>query len=382
MKALGEHAILVPKKAIAGTPGDHPTELMPLRGARAAFLEELPDGDFLDINKVKAITGSVQITARAIGEDNVSWSPTHSLMITTNYPVQIKASDHGTWRRLALVMFPFTFGGPRPTHKGDPTLKPTVRNNPQVHEAALAWIVAGAARWYANSMVMPPRPERVAADTEAWEQASNDAARFLSLHLELDPTSCVLSSAVYAEFKDWLGTVGKKVMTDQTFWDRAAGHRWLAGKLAERARVHTASWNVSRRSAPFASPPERARVLTGVRWKANPDDSDDEDDVPPAHGGQEPEDTTRHDPETPCGTGCDGGHGPYGKTTPFPISDPDPRPAPSQAPPEGPSPPSPWAEPPPPDLDPAVLDPRGLCRLHHERPVHGCYTCDTLRAAS
>ncbi len=43
MKALGQHAILVPKKAIAGTPGDHPTELMPLRGARAAFLEELPD---------------------------------------------------------------------------------------------------------------------------------------------------------------------------------------------------------------------------------------------------------------------------------------------------------------------------------------------------
>lgn len=275
MKALGEHCVLIPDKAILGSPSDHPTELMTLRGARLAFLEELPEGDYLDINRLKKITGSVCITARSIGEDNTTFEPTHSLMVTTNYAVQIKASDHGTWRRLVLVMFPYTFGGPNATHKGDPTLRPRIKDDPRVHEAVLAWIIEGARQWYANDRMMPSMPAAVANDTEAWQHSSNEAARFLSDYLELKPGWCVLTNEVYVAFKEWQTHNGRRVVSDQTFWERASGHQWLASGGVAKTKVRTSAWNVSRRiSHSLGTPalvlvPAQARVLTGVRWKTD-----------------------------------------------------------------------------------------------------------------
>jgi P4 family phage/plasmid primase-like protien len=267
MKALGEHCVLIPDKAILGSPSDHPTELMTLRGARLALLEELPDGDYLEINRLKKITGSVSITARGIGEDNTTFEPTHSLMVTTNYAVQIKAFDDGTWRRLALVRFPYTFGGPHATHQADPTLRPRIKGDTKVHEAVLAWIVDGALTWYGNSRIMPPTPADVVRDTEAWQHSTNDAARFLTDHLELDPASCVLTTEVYSVFKEWQLEHGRRIMSDQTFWDRASGHQWLASSTVTKTKVRTSTRPVSRSDQfGMGATPSQAMVLTGVRW--------------------------------------------------------------------------------------------------------------------
>ena len=50
------------------------------------------------------------MTARLIRHDNVTWEATHSLFLTTNYLPRIDETDHGTWRRLAMVRFPYRFG--------------------------------------------------------------------------------------------------------------------------------------------------------------------------------------------------------------------------------------------------------------------------------
>lgn len=271
-QALGDHCILVPDKALLGNPNDHSTERMPLRGARLALLEEMPEGDYLEVNQLKKITGSAAITARGIGENNVTWSPTHSLMVTTNYVVQVKATDHGTWRRLALVAFPYTFSGPNANREGDPALRPRIERDPRVHEAVLAWVVAGARRWYDNGRILPAAPTSVVQDTEAWQKSSNDPARFLDLVLDLDPASCVLASEIYNQFKVWLADSGKRPMSNQTFWDRAGGHHWFTTRTVDKVVVRTSGWVLSRKPATMAAPPEVARVVTGVRWRAEPVD--------------------------------------------------------------------------------------------------------------
>src|SRR5690606_10180957 len=157
-KALGDFAVAVPDKVLLASPGDHPTELMTLKGARLAWIEELPEGDFVSATRLKKAAGTDVLTARAIGQDNVSWETTHSLMATTNYEVQLDAVDHGTWRRLALVRFPYRFDGSDPDRPGDPTLKSRVLTDPAIHRAALAWIVEGARRWYENGKVIPKAP--------------------------------------------------------------------------------------------------------------------------------------------------------------------------------------------------------------------------------
>ena len=108
-RALGDHAVTVPERVLLANPSDHPTELMTLRGARLALIEETPEARHLSVKRLKDLLGSDQMSARYIRGNPVSWTPTHSLMLTTNYTPRVDETDHGTWRRLALVKFPYTF---------------------------------------------------------------------------------------------------------------------------------------------------------------------------------------------------------------------------------------------------------------------------------
>lgn len=100
------------------------------------------------------------ITARHVFQKNMTFKATHSLFTTTNYIPVVSETDHGTWRRLALVKFPYTFRKPGQAlqsdsdRAGDPTLKARVEHNTDSqHDAIVTWAVEGAMRWYAD----PPR---------------------------------------------------------------------------------------------------------------------------------------------------------------------------------------------------------------------------------
>ena len=64
-------------------------------------------------------------------------------------------------------------------------------------------------------------PLSVRADTDTWLSESNPVEEFLSECLQYDPRSSVLSSDVYQLYKQWAINVGRRTMSDQTFWVRA-----------------------------------------------------------------------------------------------------------------------------------------------------------------
>jgi putative DNA primase/helicase len=145
-----DYAVVVPERVLLANPGDHPTELMTLRGARLALMEELPELGHLNIKRVKNLAGGQTITARAIAKDNVSWVASHALFVTTNYYPKVDESDHGTWRRLAMLDFPYRYrksGQPIETandRPGDPGLRQRLRHPDAPRaQAVLAWLVGG-----------------------------------------------------------------------------------------------------------------------------------------------------------------------------------------------------------------------------------------------
>ncbi|MDQ8706764.1 phage/plasmid primase, P4 family [Streptomyces sp. LHD-70] len=131
-KAEGNgYATIIPDKVLLGSQNDHPTELMTLKGARFGYIEELPEGDFLNAVRLKKAAGTDGMTARYIGQDSVSWTATHSLMVTTNHQVRIDAVDNGTWRRLALVNFPVHLRRQRPRQAEGPHASPAPERRPR-----------------------------------------------------------------------------------------------------------------------------------------------------------------------------------------------------------------------------------------------------------
>ena len=107
-----DHAVTLPDRVLLARTGDHPTELMTLRGARLAVMEEFPELGHLNVKRLKDLHGTGEMSARHCGKDTVYWTPSHTIFVTTNYLPRVDESDHGTWRRLALVRFPYRYRRP------------------------------------------------------------------------------------------------------------------------------------------------------------------------------------------------------------------------------------------------------------------------------
>jgi hypothetical protein len=111
--ALGDYASMAsPKLFQHGKGSEHSTERAELRGRRLVIAEELPEGRSVDVAALKQIQDVGKITARFVYQNNTTFTTSHSLFQTTNYIPVINETDHGTWRRLALLVFPYTYRKP------------------------------------------------------------------------------------------------------------------------------------------------------------------------------------------------------------------------------------------------------------------------------
>src|SRR5207342_835538 len=134
-----------------------------------------------------------RITARHVHRDNFTFQASHSLFTTTNYVPIVNETDHGTWRRLTLLSFPYTFrkpGEPMESdsdRRGDPTLKARIRQDANgQHDAIVTWAVEGAMRWYADPDTALQPTETIAEDTRAWRAEADRILGFWDEHLTAD----------------------------------------------------------------------------------------------------------------------------------------------------------------------------------------------------
>lgn len=249
--ALGGFAGVVPDRLLTSRDGDHPTELTTLRGLRLAFLEELPEGGRLNVKRLKDIVGTESITARKIRENNITWRATHSLFITTNYTPRVNETDHGTWRRLALVRFPFTFRKPdaglrgKFDRLGDATLRERMRY-PSVQKAALAWLVEGAVAWYAADKTFPALPSAVEKATLAWRAEADYIFAFAADHLVWDSSRSILSGDLVTMFNAWLSRNGKPEWGNDLIVERFGSHHLAQDNNVTKGKLRVKEGQVSR----------------------------------------------------------------------------------------------------------------------------------------
>lgn len=270
--SVGKYAVQVSDRAMLGGASDnHPTEIMDLKGARYAVLEETPEARRLDTNRLKKLADTREITGRRIRQDPVTFEATHSLFINSNYRPVVDETDHGTWRRLALVVWPYTFrehsGQLRGANDrlGDPTLRERIKLDPQALEAALAWACAGARRWYELEKIMPRMPERVEADTLVWRKESDLVLAFVDEHLTFDLETCIGGTELRTAFNTWLKDKGGREWGDKTFNARFGGHDLCTQNNVE----YKVMKNPKRLSTPRGTGPHQGMVRgwLGVAWK-------------------------------------------------------------------------------------------------------------------
>jgi P4 family phage/plasmid primase-like protien len=302
--ALGGYGSAASPKLFASTKNEHSTERADLRGQRFVVAEELTEGRSIDVTALKQIADVGRIKARRTHKDNMEFDTSHSLFATTNYIPVISETDHGTWRRLALVKFPFTFvkpgepiANPEFERRGDPTLKARIKaGKGGQHDAAVTWAIEGAFRWYENmraieeateageetplSVLLPP--ERVRVDTLTWRKEADRILGFWEECLIPDPAAIVLASEVTERFNEWLQAAGHSPWAKETFRPRFAEHvetKRHRAIFAPKRRLGDAVTRVVRKPAsnPFMGAekplPARPDVWSGFRWRTSEDDA-------------------------------------------------------------------------------------------------------------
>ncbi|MCA1841867.1 MAG: phage/plasmid primase, P4 family [Actinobacteria bacterium] len=247
-RSLGkEYAVMMSDRVLLADPGAHPTELMDLRGARVAVAEELPEGRRLNVKRLKDVVGTSTMKARYMKQDTVEWSSTHSVFLSTNYLPVVEETDHGTWRRLVLVRFPYKFLKPGSTPSGpndrlgDPGIRERLKHGRAQHEAVLAWLIEGARNWYAAQRVMPPPPARVHQDTQSWRAECDLILAYWRDRIEPDPGAHILARELFADFNSWLQSREHTKWSDKTFTARFGGHDETSANRAERRKIKARS---------------------------------------------------------------------------------------------------------------------------------------------
>jgi putative DNA primase/helicase len=241
-RTLADYGVLVSDRVLMASPDAHPTELMDFRGARYALMEETPEARHLNVQRLKTSIGTETIKARRMRQDPVEFLASHSLFINTNYRPVVTETDHGTWRRLSLMPWPFTFRKPGQAltgpydRVGDPSLA-YAAGRADVRAAALAWMAAGARAWYARGKMMLPLPDRVERETRDWRSETDLILGFADDCLRFDGEAFTQTQDMLAAFNDWAGDRGHRPWNDRTFASRFGSHDMVRGARVEQGRT-------------------------------------------------------------------------------------------------------------------------------------------------
>lgn len=273
--SFGEYYVRLAERAVLARDGDHSTEMMDLQGARIAVLEELPGGAAMNMKRVKDMAGASTIKARRMRENTVEFPATHTVFMTTNHHPEVTDTDEGTWRRLAMIPFPFDYrpdrSGPM-SRPGDPNLKARlIESRDGQAEATLAWIIEGAVKWFRSGETFIPQPPSVVEETKRWRFSYDPVKSFLEERLEFDENSMITAAELYEDFSDWAQSAGKDPWRQNTFAIRFKQHESVMDNAVAQEKVFLGSKKEHRvlsRRDPFSLAQKgQARVWTGLRFQ-------------------------------------------------------------------------------------------------------------------
>jgi putative DNA primase/helicase len=218
---LGEYASTAPRGFLTAPHGDdrHSTEIANLHGCRMVTCHESEDGAPLREGFVKQVTGQDRLNGRYLYKEAFNFLPTHKLQLLTNHKPQIRGSDFGIWRRIAMVNYDVKFGSAEDVASGkatrvrDTALKASLLAE---REGIFAWLVRGAIEWYANGL---QPPASVLEAGEAYRLEQDRVGQFVTECCTLDPDA-------WAPFGGAFGGL----YPAYTLWCRSSGYQALGKK--------------------------------------------------------------------------------------------------------------------------------------------------------
>lgn len=240
------YAVQIPNELLllGKASGGPSPEKLALRGARFVYIEETPEGRYLDVNALKKIVGTGVMSARDLYKGLVSFRMTHILFINTNYPPRVSETDTATWDRLTSLQFPYRYrkdnddlGEWLETDRhGSPTLAEELLGQDALDEM-FTWMVTGARAGRTDQVAQPASVETAVS---AWRKEGDALLRFLEDMFVFDKSAWVTTQSLYGALREWSEKQGQqKPPPMNTFISRVKAHTGLKSAIAVRRVIST-----------------------------------------------------------------------------------------------------------------------------------------------
>lgn len=244
LSVLGDYAGTIDVGILTTDRQNRGAALATLRGKRLVVAGELEEGKRLSVATVKQICSTDKITIEEKYKAPESVTPSHSLVLYTNYLPRVGSMDNGTWRRLQVVPFNAKIpAGKAVANFGDVLVA-------EAGPAILAWAIEGAVNFARNGhkLDIPAAVEEV---TDTYRQRENWLDNFLDECCVREPNARAGAAELYSTYKEWAASNGdyERRMTDFNAAMEAAGYQkispknrktWVGVRVGQRARYSQA----------------------------------------------------------------------------------------------------------------------------------------------
>lgn len=191
------------------------SDLMALRGKRVVWASETDEGRRLDAGRVKWLVGGDTLVGRApFAKREITFKPTHTLLLLTNHRPKVAPSDFALWQRVHLIPFTLSFvDEPHQANerKRDPYLIERLRAE---SSGILAWLVRGCLAWQREGL---RPPDTVKAATEDYRRDEDLLGHFISECCLLSEAASVKAGQLYKAYQSWCEEMGHRPISGTRF---------------------------------------------------------------------------------------------------------------------------------------------------------------------
>lgn len=159
------------------SPGAPSPEIMAFKGKRLVWASETDEGRKLNAGKVKWLCGGDTLVGRGpYDRREITFAPSHTLLLITNFRPVVNPADAALWDRLHLVEFPISFVD---DPKGDNQRLRNPHLAAELKEEAMgimSWLVAGYYEWLEKGLAPP---SSVLSSTKEYRRSEDSIEQFL-----------------------------------------------------------------------------------------------------------------------------------------------------------------------------------------------------------
>lgn len=248
-RMMGDYSTMVKIQSLTGanrkSGADATPDMMKLIGARSAFTNEPEEGQRLQENTIKELTGGDMMMVRALHTDFVEFTPYFKLVFTGNHKLDIRGTDDGIWRRPLLCPFDVQIpDADRDEKMGDKLWLE--------RDGILNWMIAGLLDYLQGGL---QEPSAVLDATDEYRKDSDIIGDYLS-------TCCEMTG----DAADWM-SAADMIAGAVLYQLENDGNAWTPGTLSRRLKDRSGKFMHPKSGKTYTRHKRGVNGYIGVRFE-------------------------------------------------------------------------------------------------------------------